>query len=471
MNQSTVNSENLSWNRLAESFSYEQKVENNNTVDLITLLDGEAEIILKNFDFSGELHIKNTKCKRLVLYSIKARKIFIENLEVESLDFEEVECDLFELTKLKTRNFKAHFITSKDINILNSEVTYFKFFDVVSPTISINLDINKNSIIRDIQSDSIHFELKSRHMKCFQVWNLNSKDGRFNLPNTVDSLKMYGYIKGDCYFGQYDSSEQKNYYAKWLINNIELYSNVNGDVQFQNFMTHHFIFYFSNSSRGSIDFHGVSPFANSSQVTITSNRLENIKFYACDFESFNLKSSKISENTFNNCISHGTSWPKYRPYNSEHHLNNNEYLNGKKYYYDSLSIMCELSGDLFGKYNYAYLAKNAELELVSYNSKGWTSHGLDYIPLVLSKILSRYNTSWGLVLLWLIMFNLGYWSFLNFSLHDVITAFNPIHKLESLNYVKNSKILGSQFYIINFLMRLMNSFLVFKFVKSFKKYY
>lgn len=69
------------------------------------------------------------------------------------------------------------------------------------------------------------------------------------------------------------------------------------------------------------------------------------------------------------------------------------------------------------------------------------------------------------------MFNLAYWSFLNFSLHDVITAFNPIHKLESLDYVKDIEVVGSQFYIINFLMRLMNSFLVFKFVKSFKKYY
>ncbi|KPZ73982.1 hypothetical protein AN394_01229 [Pseudoalteromonas sp. P1-26] len=468
MSQLEVNAECKAWGNLTENFLHYQKVNDNNVIDVIRPLTEDSSIVLNNLNFSGELHFKKIKCNSLQLYSVSARKIIFEDVECERIDLEEVECNSLQIINLKSSVFRFRFLTSKDINITKSGISSLKLFDTSSPSINIELNKNLKSNIRDVSCDILNYEIFESTLQSFTVWNLDSKEARFDLPSVVQEFELYGYIKGACYFGRNNEKSVRSLYDKWLLSEVDIRSSINGDIQFHNFMCHNFQLSFSNSNRGSIDFDGISPFANCSVLDISSNRLENIKFYACDFNGFSPKYSEVSENSYENCISHGTTWPEFRSYDSKHHLNYNEYLNGEKYYYDSLGKMCEKSGDLFGRYKYSYLAKNSELKSVSHNSQGVS---LDYVPLVLSKIFSRYNTSWMLVLLWLMVFNFAYFIFLKFSLHDLITAFNPLHKFESLNYVVDSKIISGDFYLVNFCMRLINSFLVFKFLKSFKKYY
>ena len=159
MSQLEVNTECKVWGNLTENFLHDQKVNDNNVIDVIRPLTEDASIVLNNLNFSGELHFKKIKCNSLQLYSVSARKIFFEDVECERIDLEEVECNSLEIINLKSSVFRFRFLTSKDINITKSGISSLKLFDTSSPSINIELNKNLKSNIRREFNPEVHHSL------------------------------------------------------------------------------------------------------------------------------------------------------------------------------------------------------------------------------------------------------------------------------------------------------------------------
>ncbi len=466
-----VEPESDKWQELVKCVSYSRLVEDNNISDIIGNGSCKTDIHLNNLEFKGDLHLDNLVFPKLSLSGVTANRIYIKNLSVESLEIRLLECDSIHFIDLKANNLYVRHMDTKDFDIGLSNIKSLCIFNVKSKDTSIKLKENKTIDIRDIECVTFDLSSNELQMDKLVVCNLDVKNAHFDLPHIINNFELYGYIEGNCSFWENSSNDKSRpdaVFMRWCILKIQISCNFLGDFQLHNFITHNFNLSYSNTKHGSIDFNGVTPFSASSLLRITSNKLYNNKFYACDFKGFGDKKSMVSENSFNSSLSHGTTWPSYGKYDESYHLNFNEYLNGKKYYYESLSNMCDLSGDSFGKYAYQKEAKNTEIESIKHNSN---FSFVDYLPLILSKIFSKYNTSWLIALVWIVLFNFSYFIYLNFSLHDLITAFNPVHRLESLNFLSDSQPVDSKFYFVNFIMRIINSFLVFKFIKSFRKYY
>jgi len=106
-------------------------------------------------------------------------------------DLEEVECNSLQIINLKSSVFRFRFLTSKDINITKSGISSLKLFDTSSPSINIELNKNLKSNIRDVSCDILNYEIFESTLQFFTVWNLDSKEARFDLPSVVRALKHH----------------------------------------------------------------------------------------------------------------------------------------------------------------------------------------------------------------------------------------------------------------------------------------
>lgn len=450
----------------ADVFFYKNtlgSVEITATIDELVICESEIDGVgIEGADIKCLRIEQNSKIKRLIL-----KKSRIENLEIADSSIELIEIQnndfcpikLLKITNSNCGNFKSICTSINLIQLVNS---HFSKFWHKSGAISCDLEIEQGLIV-----DS-GFKFESRNSKNISL--KDSIDGRLDIS--------------------FDSANNLELSRLFLTNEISLTAR-QGLKQLS-------VSSFSCGS-GKLSFHGFSALGGSqTSVLFQSISFGNSDFKDCDFRSF--RCFEIDKVQFQNASSIGTKWPLNPVYKSGNSLL-------ESYYYKVYKMLVD-DGDLEHGLQFRRRYLNTKVSLLkSEENESKLVAWADRKSLQLGEFTSEHGTNWLRALVILLCLNLIltpiFINFFNmfeislfncsftngfdfsfsterfswfgleiiennrmvFSLRDALLSMNPAHRLSSLSFDGNT-----WFVLYNSINRVINGYLYFQILKSFRKY-
>jgi hypothetical protein len=245
----------------------------------------------------------------------------------------------------------------------------------------------------------------------------------------------------------------------------------NATAHFSNLSVNHLsIEQFRQGPNCNISMQKIEPFGENSQLSLIRSDLGRVRIWDCNWNKFNV--CNFLNSSINEVSAQNVNWNDSVE-NSETQTKR-EKANVRREYYRQLKLLYARQKDRENELLYRKKELTNHLRSIGLFSK----NGQTKITLWLSRVTNDFGTNWGRASFWIFVMALLFMAGFQIGLNQVVSldfrilvgVFNPAHRLSNIVSSASLEKLPGIVYILDFVSRVVMGFLIFQFIRAFRKY-